>query len=79
MRTSNLNLTLLSRNDSTNLENSNLRQGDIVEYIICEDGSGNPATQRAYHRTEMEENKDLKIGKVFGSERKKGHTSANLL
>ncbi|CAI5446463.1 unnamed protein product [Caenorhabditis angaria] len=43
----------------------NLRQGDIVEYIICEDGSGNPATQRAYHRIEMEDNKDLKIDLVL--------------
>ncbi|KHJ86139.1 DNA polymerase family B [Oesophagostomum dentatum] len=38
-----------------------LRQGDIVEYIICEDGTTNSAMQRAYHRTELETNKDLKI------------------
>ncbi|CAB3401796.1 unnamed protein product [Caenorhabditis bovis] len=43
----------------------NLRHGDIVEYIICEDGTGNPATQRAYHRTEMDENNELKIDLIY--------------
>ncbi|CAI2349198.1 unnamed protein product [Caenorhabditis sp. 36 PRJEB53466] len=38
-----------------------LRHNDIVEYVICEDGTDNPATQRAYHRTEMTDNKALKI------------------
>ncbi|CAO4369560.1 unnamed protein product [Caenorhabditis nigoni] len=38
-----------------------LRHNDIVEYVICEDGTDNGATQRAYHRTEMVDNKDLKI------------------
>ncbi|VDM56386.1 unnamed protein product [Angiostrongylus costaricensis] len=38
-----------------------LRQGDIVEYIICEDGTINSAMQRAYHRTEIESNSNLKI------------------
>ncbi|KAE9552614.1 hypothetical protein FO519_004162 [Halicephalobus sp. NKZ332] len=41
--------------------NNKLRQNDIVKYIICEDGSGQPATQRAYARVELQENKDLKI------------------
>ncbi len=39
-----------------------LRSGDTVEYIICDDGSGLPATQRAYHVDEVRERKDeLKI------------------
>ncbi|KJH48178.1 DNA polymerase, partial [Dictyocaulus viviparus] len=38
-----------------------LRQGDIVEYIICEDGTTNSAMQRAYHRTELESDSNLKI------------------
>ncbi|XGW24552.1 hypothetical protein V3C99_006184 [Haemonchus contortus] len=38
-----------------------LRHGDIVEYIICEDGTTNSAMQRAYHRTELEQNPELKI------------------
>ncbi|CAI4228859.1 unnamed protein product [Auanema sp. JU1783] len=35
--------------------------GDIIEYIICEDGTNNSSTQRAYHRSELEDNKNLKI------------------
>ncbi|EJW88784.1 DNA polymerase [Wuchereria bancrofti] len=31
-------------------------RGDTVGYIICEDGSGKSATQRAYHLTEVQEN-----------------------
>ncbi|VDK68129.1 unnamed protein product [Litomosoides sigmodontis] len=36
------------------------RRGDTVAYIICEDGSGKSATQRAYHLTEVQEN-NLKV------------------
>ncbi|VDN90464.1 unnamed protein product [Brugia pahangi] len=36
-------------------------RGDTVGYIICEDGSGQSATQRAYHLTEVQEN-NLRIG-----------------
>lgn len=36
-------------------------RGDTVPYIICEDGSSNSAVQRAYHRSEVVENKELKI------------------
>ncbi|CAB97239.2 DNA polymerase [Caenorhabditis elegans] len=43
----------------------NLRHNDIVEYVICEDGTDNPATQRAYHRTEMAENSALKIDLLY--------------
>lgn len=45
--------------------NNKLRQNDIVKYVICEDGTGQPATQRAYARIELQENKDLKIGRDF--------------
>ncbi|CAG2165802.1 unnamed protein product [Oppiella nova] len=37
-----------------------LRNGDTVAYVICEDDSGRPATQRAYHCDELKE-KNLKI------------------
>lgn len=43
-------------------KNANLRQNDIVKYIICDDGSGQAATQRAYARIEIETNNELKIG-----------------
>ncbi|CAP32014.2 Protein CBG13184 [Caenorhabditis briggsae] len=42
-----------------------MRHNDIVEYVICEDGTDNGATQRAYHRTEMVDNKDLKIDLLY--------------
>ncbi|MCP9258033.1 DNA polymerase [Dirofilaria immitis] len=41
--------------------NFKFHRGDTVGYIICEDGSGKSATQRAYHLTEVQDNKDLKI------------------
>uniref|UniRef100_A0A8R1XN47 DNA polymerase n=1 Tax=Onchocerca volvulus TaxID=6282 RepID=A0A8R1XN47_ONCVO len=41
--------------------NFKFHRSDIVGYIICEDGSGKSATQRAYHLTEVQENKCLKI------------------
>ncbi|XKL64150.1 hypothetical protein PGB90_004236 [Kerria lacca] len=37
------------------------RQGDTIAYIICEDGTVNAATQRAYHVDELETNDKLKI------------------
>jgi DNA polymerase alpha subunit A len=40
-----------------------LRQGDIVKYIICNDGTNNPATQRGYHSSEILANEELSIGK----------------
>ncbi|CAG9534489.1 unnamed protein product [Cercopithifilaria johnstoni] len=36
-------------------------RGDTIGYIICEDGSGKSAAQRAYHLTEIQENKNLKV------------------
>lgn len=46
-------------------KNAYLRQNDIVKYIICDDGSGQAATQRAYARIEIEANNELKIGLHF--------------
>lgn len=42
-----------------------LKQGDTVSYIICQDGTNNPATQRAYHIDELKSNKDLKIDVLY--------------
>lgn len=38
-----------------------LRSGDTVEYVICDDGSSLPATQRAYHVDEVKERTELKV------------------
>jgi len=38
-----------------------LRAGDTVQYVICEDGSGLSATQRAYHIDEVRSSETLKI------------------
>lgn len=38
-----------------------LRAGDTVQYVICEDGSGLAATQRAYHVEEVKTSETLKI------------------
>lgn len=38
-----------------------LRAGDTVPYVICEDGTTNSATQRAYHLDELKTNENLKI------------------
>uniref|UniRef100_A0AC34G5U2 DNA-directed DNA polymerase n=1 Tax=Panagrolaimus sp. ES5 TaxID=591445 RepID=A0AC34G5U2_9BILA len=46
-------------------KNANLRQNDIVKYIICDDGSGQAATQRAYARIEIETNNELKIDSSY--------------
>ncbi|XP_047521057.1 DNA polymerase alpha catalytic subunit [Pieris napi] len=37
------------------------KKGDIVPYIICEDGTANSATQRAYHVEELKSSDNLKI------------------
>eukprot|EP00090_Calanus_glacialis_P016583 TRINITY_DN25936_c0_g1_i4.p1 TRINITY_DN25936_c0_g1~~TRINITY_DN25936_c0_g1_i4.p1 ORF type:complete len:1464 (-),score=583.40 TRINITY_DN25936_c0_g1_i4:126-4448(-) len=38
-----------------------LRAGDTVQYVICDDGSGLAATQRAYHVDEVKTSQTLKI------------------
>jgi DNA polymerase alpha subunit A len=40
-----------------------LRAGDTVAYVICDDGSGLPATQRAFHVDEVKENQ---VSRIFG-------------
>ncbi|XP_077556839.1 DNA polymerase alpha catalytic subunit isoform X1 [Haemaphysalis longicornis] len=42
-----------------------LRQGDTVTYVICNDGSQLPASQRAYHPEEMKTNDSLSIDKHY--------------
>ncbi|KAL4705659.1 hypothetical protein ACJJTC_011221 [Scirpophaga incertulas] len=45
-----------------NAKNSRrFKKGDIVPYIICEDGSDKSATQRAYHIEELKSMENLKI------------------
>ena len=38
-----------------------LRAGDTVAYVICDDGSSLPATQRAFH---VDEVKDNQVGAI---------------
>ncbi|KAL3104154.1 hypothetical protein niasHS_002181 [Heterodera schachtii] len=38
-----------------------LRQGDVVNYVICKDGTVNPATQRAYHPSEILADENLSV------------------
>uniref|UniRef100_A0A183CEG6 DNA polymerase n=1 Tax=Globodera pallida TaxID=36090 RepID=A0A183CEG6_GLOPA len=38
-----------------------LRQGDVVNYVICKDGSDSPATQRAYHPSEILGDENLSV------------------
>ncbi|KAG5880463.1 hypothetical protein JTB14_000568 [Gonioctena quinquepunctata] len=38
-----------------------VRAGDTVPYVICEDGTSNSATQRAYHIEELNKSETLKI------------------
>uniref|UniRef100_A0A6A7FRZ6 DNA polymerase n=1 Tax=Hirondellea gigas TaxID=1518452 RepID=A0A6A7FRZ6_9CRUS len=38
-----------------------LKQGDTVPYVICEDGTNNSSSQRAYHPDELKSNSSLTI------------------
>ena len=42
-----------------------LKAGDTVQYVICEDGSGLAATQRAYHVDEVKNSESLKIDTTY--------------
>ncbi|GLV41422.1 DNA polymerase alpha subunit 1 [Carabus blaptoides fortunei] len=42
-----------------------LGAGDAVPYIICDDGTNNSATQRAYHAEEFKHSTTLKIDKKY--------------
>lgn len=41
--------------------NKRFKRGDMVDYIICQDGTDNQAMQRAYHIEEIKANEKLKI------------------
>lgn len=41
--------------------NRRYKKGDMVDYIICQDGTANPPTQRAYHLDELKGNETLKL------------------
>lgn len=44
-----------------NTNSKKLKQGDTISYIICEDGTNEAATQRAYNIEELKINTNLKI------------------
>lgn len=41
------------------------KKGDIVAYVICEDGTTNGSAQRAYHLDELNVQKNLKIDREY--------------
>lgn len=41
--------------------NKRYKKGDMISYIICDDGTDNPPMQRAYHLDEIKSNPKLKI------------------
>ena len=41
--------------------NRRFKKGDMVDYVICQDGTSNPATQRAYHLDELKGSETLKL------------------
>lgn len=41
--------------------NKRFKRGDMIAYVICEDGTDRPATQRAYHLDELKGSEKLKI------------------
>lgn len=45
--------------------NRRYKKGDMVDYIICDDGTANPATQRAYHLDEIKSSEHLKVDKIY--------------
>lgn len=42
-------------------KNKRFKRGDMVSYIICEDGTSNPAMQRSYHLDELKGSDTLKV------------------
>ncbi|KAL1512623.1 hypothetical protein ABEB36_002186 [Hypothenemus hampei] len=44
-----------------NNQGGHFRAGDTIPYVICEDGTTNSATQRAYHPDELNKHENLKI------------------
>lgn len=45
--------------------NKRFKRGDMVSYIICEDGTDSIATQRGYHLDELKSDSKLKIDKEY--------------
>ncbi|XP_005185222.2 DNA polymerase alpha catalytic subunit [Musca domestica] len=41
--------------------NRRYKKGDMVDYVICQDGTSNAATQRAYHLDELKGSETLKL------------------
>lgn len=46
-------------------KNKRYKRGDMVSYVICEDGTENNPMQRAYHLDELKTESKLKIDKVY--------------
>lgn len=48
-------------------KNRRFKKGDMIDYIICEDGTDNPAPKRGYHIDEIkgDEAKKLKVDKLY--------------
>lgn len=45
--------------------NKRFKKGDMVSYVICENGTAEVATQRAYHLDELKSDEKLKIDKEY--------------
>ena len=46
-------------------KNKRFKKGDMVNYVICEDGTDHPAMQRAYHLDELRTSEHLKVDKTY--------------
>lgn len=46
-------------------KNKRYKRGDMVSYVICEDGTDNNPMQRGYHLDELKSESKLKIDKVY--------------
>lgn len=46
-------------------KNKRYKRGDMVSYVICEDGTENNPMQRGYHLDELKSNEKLKIDKNY--------------
>lgn len=46
-------------------KNKRFKRGDMVNYVICEDGTENNPMQRGYHLDELKNENHLKIDKIY--------------
>lgn len=46
-------------------KNKRFKRGDMVSYVICDDGTERVATQRAYHLDEIKSNDKLQVDKTY--------------